>query len=254
MKNRTPIWQQKILKPAALLLSIPAFYLALAGVGPLYRSVGSGLYVVVAALVGADLLRRDKMKNWREGAVILDGVIFLGAALSIWPSNPPWPMLEWVLRMGYCAIVFFRLLMLSGKYVVSCRLLHVVAFAIAVLAVAGTGFLWLEPRVHTYADGVWLAFITGATVGYGDLVPSTPASRIFAAFIVLLGYALFSVVTANISAMLVGEDEQRLERELHADMRMLRKEISLLHKELNSPHAEQRGNDLENADKKLKRV
>jgi voltage-gated potassium channel len=54
--------------------------------------------------------------------------------------------------------------------------------------------------------------------------------------------------------MLVGEDEQRLERELHADMRMLRKEISLLHKELKSPFAESRGNDPENAGKKLKHV
>ena len=75
---------------------------------------------------------------------------------------------------------------------------------------------------------MWLAFITGATVGYGDLVPSTPASRIFAAFIVLLGYALFSVVTASIAALLVGEDEKRFMRGLHSDMRMLREEIAAL--------------------------
>ena len=90
----------------------------------------------------------------------------------------------------------------------------------------------MEPRVHSYADGVWLAFTTGATVGYGDLVPSTPASRIFAAFIVLLGYALFSVVTASIAALLVGEDEKRLSREMHADLRMLRKEIAALRTEM----------------------
>jgi voltage-gated potassium channel len=71
-------------------------------------------------------------------------------------------------------------------------------------------------------------------VGYADVVPSTPASRIFAVFIVLLGYALLSLVTANIVALLVGEDERLLRHELHADMRLLRHEIALLRADLDA--------------------
>jgi voltage-gated potassium channel len=48
----------------------------------------------------------------------------------------------------------------------------------------------------------------------------------------LLGYALFSVVTASIAALLVGEDEKKLRRELHTDMRILREEIASLRAEL----------------------
>jgi voltage-gated potassium channel len=234
MENSMRRWLPKILLPGALLLSIPAFYLILAGPGLFYRSVGEGLYTIVAAMIAADLLIRIRTHSWLTRAVAMDGVILVGALLSVWPGNPTWSMTEWILRMALCSIIFLRLSTLLAEHFMPRRLLHVVALAVAVLAVAGAGFLWLEPRVHTYADGVWLAFITGATVGYGDLVPSTPASRIFAAFIVLLGYALFSVVTASISAMLIGEDEKRLQRELHADMRLLRKEISLLHQELQS--------------------
>ncbi len=254
MKNSILPWPLKILMPGALLLSIPAFYLVLAGPWLMHRHVGSGLYLAVAAMVAADLLIRTRTHGWHDGVVTLNAMFFFGAVLNAWPGYPPWSVVEWTLRMAYCGIVFLRLSMLLGEYLVPRRLLYVVALAIAVLAVAGAGFLWLEPRVHTYADGVWLAFITGATVGYGDLVPSTPASRIFAAFIVLLGYALFSVVTASISAMLVGEDEKRLERELHADMRMLRREISLLHKELQSSHPESGGEDAGSAGKELLRV
>ncbi len=37
---------------------------------------------------------------------------------------------------------------------------------------AGAGFWWLEPTIQSYWDGLWLAFTTGATVGYGDFVPT----------------------------------------------------------------------------------
>lgn len=67
-------------------------------------------------------------------------------------------------------------------------------------------------------------------MGYGDIVPSTPAAKIFAVFIVLLGYAMFSIVTANIAALFVEEDEARFERELHRDIRALREELHSMHK------------------------
>jgi voltage-gated potassium channel len=106
--------------------------------------------------------------------------------------------------------------------------------------VSGGGFYWLEPNVHSYADGLWLAFTTAATVGYGDIVPSVAASRVFAVFIVLLGFAVFSVVTATIAALFVGEDERIFEKQLHGDIRALRQEIEGLRKELNAALAEPR--------------
>ena len=109
-----------------------------------------------------------------------------------------------------------------------------IGLALMMLSTAGAGFYWLEPNVHSYADGVWLAFTTVATVGYGDIVPSTPASKIFAVFIVLLGYAMFSIVTANIAALFVEEEEINLENELHADIRNLAGEVALLRSELRS--------------------
>jgi len=77
-------------------------------------------------------------------------------------------------------------------------------------------------------------------VGYGDLVPSTPASRVLAVFIVILGFGLLSLVTASIAALMVGEDEKRMRRELHADMRILLREIAELRAELMS-HQDRQG-------------
>jgi len=96
----------------------------------------------------------------------------------------------------------------------------------------GLGFWWLEPQAETLSDGLWLAFTTAATVGYGDIYPTTPASKIFAVFVVLLGYGVLSLVTASIAAVWVESEERRIEREilldLHGQLRVLRGEVSAL--------------------------
>jgi voltage-gated potassium channel len=74
--------------------------------------------------------------------------------------------------------------------------------------------------------------LTSATVGYGDLVPTTAASRIFAVFIVLLGYAVISLVIASIAALFIGEDERALRREMHKDIHTLREEVAALRTEI----------------------
>ncbi|EGF31338.1 Ion transport 2 [Oxalobacteraceae bacterium IMCC9480] len=163
---------------------------------------------------------------------LVDVALLLGALASAWPTGTPWSGPEWWLRLTYSAIVFLRFPTLLAPWALPKHLLQILALSVVLLAFAGAGFYWLEPHVLTYADGLWLAFSTGATVGYGDLVPSTHASRIFAVFIVLLGYAIFSVITASIAALFVGEDEKHFQQELHADIRALRHEIALLRKEL----------------------
>ena len=217
----------------ALVLSIPAFYLLLDDVDARLRGMGSLLYAVTAVLVGVDLwCRRGVPPNWRF--TLVDAGLLLGALASAWPTGTPWSELEWWLRLTYSAIVFLRFPTLLAPWALPKHLMQIIALSIILLALAGAGFYWLEPRVLTYADGLWLAFITGATVGYGDLVPSTHASRVFAVFIVLLGYAIFSVITASIAALFVGEDEKHFQQELHADIRALRREITVLRDELRS--------------------
>jgi voltage-gated potassium channel len=220
---------------AALVSSIPAFYLLLSGAGPEWRHVGNLLYGLMAVLIVLDWRWSPRhgargRARWRDS--YLDVLVFLGALASAWPTDPAWPPIEWVLRLSFCGLVFLRLSVITAKHLAPASLMQILAISALLLTIAGAGFYWLEPRVPTYGDGLWLAFITGATVGYGDIVPSTPASRIFAVFIVLLGYAVFSVVTASIAALFVGEDEKRFEKELHADIRHLRDEIVVLRAEL----------------------
>ena len=103
----------------------------------------------------------------------------------------------------------------------------------AILLLGGVGFWLLDPGVHTLADGLWLAFTTAATVGYGDMVPSTHASRMFAVVVVLLGLAVLSLATASLAAIFVEKDveegeERQIEHELMREIRQLRQEVQSL--------------------------
>ena len=108
------------------------------------------------------------------------------------------------------------------------RLGYPLTLSLAILLLGGLGFWVLEPKVETLSDGLWLAFTTAATVGYGDLVPSTHSSRAFAVLVVMLGLAVLSLVTASVAAVFVGNEERDIERELMQEIRALRADVAAL--------------------------
>jgi voltage-gated potassium channel len=119
------------------------------------------------------------------------------------------------------------------KHLITRRgLLYSLLLCLVILGLGGVGFWLVEPRALTLADGLWLAFTTAATVGYGDIVPSTHASRAFAVVVVLLGLAVLSLVTASVAAMLVESEERQIERDLMHEIGALRHEVRSLHEEL----------------------
>ncbi|MEQ6389799.1 potassium channel family protein [Bacillaceae bacterium S4-13-58] len=60
---------------------------------------------------------------------------------------------------------------------------------------------WIEPsQFPTIFDGIWWAFVTGSTVGYGDYVPLSNLGRIIAIFLILTGGGVVTFYMATISA------------------------------------------------------
>jgi voltage-gated potassium channel len=108
--------------------------------------------------------------------------------------------------------------------------------AVAILGLGGVGFWLIDPRIETLTDGLWLAFTTAATVGYGDHVPSTLGSKLFSVGVVLLGLAVLSLVTASLSALLlqreVQAEERQIERDLLREIHRLQQQVQALHQEV----------------------
>ncbi len=85
---------------------------------------------------------------------------------------------------------------------------------VAALLVVFAGALFAHLEHRSIGDGIWWALVTVTTVGYGDVVPHTEYGRMFGGAMILVGVVLFSLVTANISAFLVGEEQSRIEKEI----------------------------------------
>ena len=65
-------------------------------------------------------------------------------------------------------------------------------------------------------------------MGYGDVVPTTGASRVFAAFMVLIGVSLMTLFTANVVTFFIGREETELRRDLHREIIKLRGDVARL--------------------------
>jgi voltage-gated potassium channel len=68
------------------------------------------------------------------------------------------------------------------------------------ILIAGYLIAGIDPNITSPADGIWWAWVTVTTVGYGDIVPTSNAGRIVGGVLILLGIGLVSTITANVSA------------------------------------------------------
>jgi voltage-gated potassium channel len=67
----------------------------------------------------------------------------------------------------------------------------------------------------SYGIAVWWAIVTLATVGYGDVVPTTPWGRVVGSGVIVLGVTFLAFLTATVTSYFVSAEQERTqEREL----------------------------------------
>ncbi len=155
--------------------------------------------------------RRYLLTNWMNLAIIALGVPLL------WGETPLAGALRG-LRLLLLVGILARLSRSVRAVLARNRLGPTLAFSAVVLTLAGVLISGVDPAIGSAWDGIWWAWVTVTTVGYGDVVPSTPAGRFIASLVMLLGLGLFALLAANVSAFLIGRDVHKVERE-ESDLR-----------------------------------
>jgi voltage-gated potassium channel len=109
----------------------------------------------------------------------------------------------------------------------SALLVYVAALAMLDAERGGSG------DIQTLRDGLWWAFVTITTVGYGDFVPATETGQLIAVGIMIGGIALIGVVTATLASWIVEKVDSRASKELVATQT----QVAALHDEIVSLRA-----------------
>lgn len=247
--HRAYLWEKRLHWPMLIttLLAIPAFYLGELAAEPHLRTLGRILDLAVLLAFSAELLlmlrvstqrKRYLARNWLSLAIIA------ATALSLVLAHMPGELsaLLRLLRLALAGLLIARLLH-QLRSLTPGSTPYILLLGFGLMLVSGAGFYWLEPTVHNYWDGVWLAFTSGLTVGYGDMVPTTHPARLFAALVIVLTYGVMSLVTASIAAFFIGQDERRLRLEMHHDLKALRHEMAELRELLSEMRENLAGNE-----------
>ena len=225
---------------AIALLAIPAFYLEDLQPDRAQRSVGAfiDLFIFGAFLVETLIMLAVCQQRWRYLAYNwLNVLIIVASGLALAGLDSTWIPLVRLLRATYVSLAFTQLLAYLRRTITANAFPYAFSLGLGAVLLAGLGFYWLEPTVHSYETGLWLAFTTAATVGYGDYVPTSASARLLAVAVVIVGYAVFSLITASIAAFFIGESERRLQHEIYRDMKALRTELREIREKLDALQA-----------------
>jgi len=219
------LWAKRLEWPMLLVaLWIPVqWYLEeTQAIGPMLASVADWLiwlaFFVETTLLSA-LVRNKReylLRNWMNLAIIIGGLPI------VWQYTPLVGLMR-SMRLVLVIVLLARLSKTIRKLLSRHQLGTTLAVALVTMVLSGIVISRIDPSIGTVWDGMWWAWVTMATVGYGDVVPHNAAGRLFGSLLILFGVVLVSLLTANLAAFFIGGDVERVEQEEKEADRQLKK-------------------------------
>ncbi|MGH9617127.1 MAG: voltage-gated potassium channel protein [Acidobacteriaceae bacterium] len=209
--------------PLALLLALGGLWLLRGSFGPNWlqdaRSVMEGgfhirLRLLPALLIGGGMVTMALGLLWRSRLSWVMAVLLAATGLinTLFTSygNPQ-------VLLAYFAFVLAALLFAWRRFdrsSLAASTLFALTSMTMVLLYATFGGLYLgaqfKPPLTNLISALYYAMVTMSTVGYGDILPVTSESRLFAMSVIVLGVAVFATSLTAVIAPLVSHSLQHI--------------------------------------------
>lgn len=166
-----------------------------------------GLVFVVEMTIVKDHIR-FLLQNWSLPVILLSGCFI------IFQLSPISTVLEALRPLLALYIVLPTLRRVLGFFFDGNITTTILGAAIVVI-IFGILVAGVDPGVKTVWEGIWWAIATVSTIGYGDVVPTSPLGRILGIILVILGLGIFVIITANILAIALRRERKKFAKEEH---------------------------------------
>lgn len=100
------------------------------------------------------------------------------------------------LRLILLLKIFSRFI---DRFLAATYLDKVIATFIVIILGSTLALYCFDPNITSIFDAIWFVFQTITTVGYGDMIPSSPVGKFVGLLLLIAGVVMFSIVTASFS-------------------------------------------------------
>lgn len=145
--------------------------------------------------------RRYLQGNWVNVFIIIMGVPIL------WGVTSHIGLLR-ALRLVLLGAILLNISDTTRQILAKNHLGITLLVAFFIILMSGIFIAGIDPDINTIGEGLWWAWVTVTTVGYGDIVPGSQLGKVFGAILILMGIGIFSLLTASFSAFFVARDEE----------------------------------------------
>jgi voltage-gated potassium channel len=135
-------------------------------------------------------------------------------------------------RLARIAIVGARVVDQSDSIVKRSNAKYAILIAMLIILLAAAMVWHVEhtspdATIHSLNDALWWAVATITTVGYGDKYPVTAEGKAVAITLMLLGIAIFGLVSATLASLFVERDTEEDMDDIRSDLARLEEKLTV---------------------------
>lgn len=201
------------------------------------------VWLFFAAETGILLWMVDKpvrylRRNWLNPLILLAGIPLL---LGYLPSTAQLGVLRLLLVVDISVKVSPGLQRLLSTRHFGVTLLIVVLFTMA----AGLMIDIIDPGIANAGEGIWWAWATMTSTGYGDVVPISEEGRAFGVLVMVFGTGATALITASLLAFLTSSREEttRQQERERRQLQHLESRLEAIESKLDTLLAQQQADD-----------
>lgn len=164
-----------------------------------------------------------RLKYMRTPMAIIDLLVILPLLLSPFLVAYRWvyafirfSRIFWILKIGH----YSNSIKTLGRVISAKRgEMFIAFFVMLVLLILGSAFIYFaehEAQPQKFSSvlaSLWWGVETMATIGYGDMVPVTPAGKVIASIVALIGVGLFALPAGFLASGFIEEVNRRKEEQ-----------------------------------------